>query len=503
MEKGQKLYLTPKMGIIPEVTSQNYETLAKQLREAIVNSIDAGAKNVYVSIQPDGENTDLIISDDGIGMGEDTFINQFLALGGSDKYYDELMIGRIGIGFLACAPLCEYLEIHSRYKGSKTAYVAQLNTEQLLDRSHRLEEIKDFPVGEVIEVIEDADSIGLEEHYTTLYFKNLNRRTMETLNKDDDYFLLRDQLNKILPLKFPEGCKLFEIISDDLKEILMKVSDTWNIDVFFNGEKLIKKVYGEVGGENFKVVMEILNEKAEKGNGVVSGYLIDNYRKIKNWNGLITRFQNTTVEDSGWLGWIKKPAVLPRITGELFISGLDKNRAMSINRNSFNEGNEEYLSLRDLIYKKIEYFTSKHYRRTYISSAINREFKQKKAIKKNLVQISKAISKPKKKKPPIQKQITKRPIKKKKATDLSELIIEGRFGKVEVKPVDTVPKEGRSKKEYIIEWRGEDGTKPVVLVDKKALRESREDIILEGKKYKVFYIEDEDDPAPCKIDFEI
>ncbi|MFW9875043.1 MAG: hypothetical protein ACFFG0_18210 [Candidatus Thorarchaeota archaeon] len=62
MEIGVKLYLKPKMGIIPEVTKQNYESIAKQLREPITNSLDAKAQNVYITVQPDGKYTNLIFN---------------------------------------------------------------------------------------------------------------------------------------------------------------------------------------------------------------------------------------------------------------------------------------------------------------------------------------------------------------------------------------------------------------------------------------------------------
>ena len=61
MKEGDKLFIKPKMGIIPEVTKQNYETIAKQLREAITNAIDAQAKKISLTVQPDGKNTDLLI----------------------------------------------------------------------------------------------------------------------------------------------------------------------------------------------------------------------------------------------------------------------------------------------------------------------------------------------------------------------------------------------------------------------------------------------------------
>lgn len=501
MKVGEELFIIPKMGIIPEVTKQNYETIAKQLREVITNSLDAHATKVDISIEIDGEYTDMVIADNGDGMDEEDLKQQFLALGGSNKYYNDEKIGRIGIGFLAVAPLCEFMEIHSRKKGSNLAYIARLDSKILLDRSYRLEEIQNFAVGKIIDVHEDADKLNLDEHYTTIVLKQLTPGTIEVLNDGTRYDELLTQLRKILPLKFPVQCKLFEFISDDLKQVLIKETERYNIDVIINGKKLIKRVYGEnKKHENFKVVMEIFNESPPNSRGRISGYLVDNYLRIHTWSGLLTRFQNIAVEDSGFLGWEKRPAALPRIMGELFITGLDKNSSISINRNEFNESDPDFYNLRQYIYEKLDLFTSQHYRRTYISSAINKEIKKKTEIKKNLKKITKAISKPKKKTAPKQKTIVKKPVQKVEASDLTEITINKRFGDVKVKVVNTITKEGRSKKPYTIEWSGSEGNIPTVLIEKKAVKEAGEDLEIEGKKFKVFFMNDEDEDYACRID---
>src|SRR4030042_950704 len=139
MPVGDALFLKPKMGIVPEVSAQTYETLAKQFREVVSNALDAGATKVKISINPIAEDPYVLISDDGDGMSMEDLREQYLALGGSRRYYEENKIGRIGIGFLAVAPLCKYMEIYSRKKGSNRAFIARLELSSLMDTHMRLE----------------------------------------------------------------------------------------------------------------------------------------------------------------------------------------------------------------------------------------------------------------------------------------------------------------------------------------------------------------------------
>ncbi len=76
------------------------------LGEAISNSWDADARNVYITIDRDAKT--LIVRDDGDGMNEDDFQNKFLKIGYSKRKDNKThtksgrpYIGRKGIGKLA------------------------------------------------------------------------------------------------------------------------------------------------------------------------------------------------------------------------------------------------------------------------------------------------------------------------------------------------------------------------------------------------------------------
>src|ERR1700704_1550443 len=141
MSKQVPLYLTPKMGLIPEVSAQNYETLAKALREYVSNVMDAKATNVRVVFAADATGaSQLDIRDDGKGMTLQTLQEEFLAVGGSRKFGDPTTVGRIGIGFLAVVPFCETITIYTKERSSPQAVKAVINTRTMLPVGVRFEE---------------------------------------------------------------------------------------------------------------------------------------------------------------------------------------------------------------------------------------------------------------------------------------------------------------------------------------------------------------------------
>src|ERR1035441_3299893 len=83
-----------------------YRSFATVLGEAISNSWDADAKNVWIVI--DRENGNFLIQDDGAGMTAEDFQNKFLKIGYSKRKdgpqspsTGRPFVGRKGIGKLA------------------------------------------------------------------------------------------------------------------------------------------------------------------------------------------------------------------------------------------------------------------------------------------------------------------------------------------------------------------------------------------------------------------
>lgn len=71
-----------------KMAKQDYFNWKKALpREFFQNSIDAGAKNIYVNFYIGNEDSDhcIVVRDDGCGMTEDVILDKLLVLGGSHK----------------------------------------------------------------------------------------------------------------------------------------------------------------------------------------------------------------------------------------------------------------------------------------------------------------------------------------------------------------------------------------------------------------------------------
>ncbi len=370
MKEGDILFTTPKMGIVPEVNSYDVNNFSMLIRESIINSIASGISVLRITIVPKNINTNLILQYEGIGMDENEFKTMFLALGGSQKYYDENHINRMGLNILIWSLVCDNLIIFTR-KNDRYAIEAEIYLKDLMKQSIRLESIQNFPIGKILKVYTSQELQGKPDQYTKIELKNIHPNLINLLNNPINYGLLIEKLRKTLPLTFPEGCALFNNISEELKNRLIFLASNPSIEIYLNGEKLIKKVFGDELDEKFNILMEIINEKI--GSTSFTGYILEHRRKMKNWNGLISRYQNMTVEDRGFLEWDKKPSLLIRMSGELFLEGLDKDSSININWNHFNANDEQFLKLREKIWEKLDIFTKTIYKRAYIASGLRNQ----------------------------------------------------------------------------------------------------------------------------------
>lgn len=498
MPVGETLYLVPKMGIVPEVSAQTYETIAKQFREVVSNSVDANARNIRISINIEKDDTYVLFSDDGEGMTLNELKNQYLALGGSERWYEQEKIGRIGIGFLAIAPLCEYAEIYTRKRGTNEAIAARLELGKLVDKRFRMGEIKDIPVGKIIEEIPNAEEMGLSAHYTKIFLHRVKPKIRQAFSNPDMFREFSNELRTLLPLEYPPKCRLFDYISEELKSMLIEEANKHKINVYLNSDsKLVKRVFGDDPSERFAHVEEIRNERVGKAR--VLGYLIDSQAKIRNWNGLVTRYANVAVEDSGFLGYEGHESAKPRVMGELFLAGLNKNTAISINRNSFNEDDLGYRQVQAYIHERLLGFFSPHYKRSIIRSAVNKRMRRIKTIPKILSATATSLS-------PVftvyemEKDSIERPIDLTKKVNLFDFHVENEFGETVVKIVDRLDDRKAARKGFGIVWKGSKGLDAEILVETRHLSKASSKVIIGDAEYAVQFVRDSSNLKPCDID---
>lgn len=130
-----------------------YRSFVTILGEAISNSWDADATNVWINI--DQENNRLIIKDDGHGMSSDDFQNKFLKIGYSKRKGNvrksskmRPFIGRKGIGKLALLSCADKISVISKQAGANyvggaidNAGLDQAITDDLNSNEYRLESL--------------------------------------------------------------------------------------------------------------------------------------------------------------------------------------------------------------------------------------------------------------------------------------------------------------------------------------------------------------------------
>ena len=115
-----------------------YRSFATVLGEAISNSWDADAKNVWIYI--DRKNNGFLIKDDGTGMKAGDFQGKFLKIGYSKRKdgatspkYKRPFIGRKGIGKLALLSCANKITVISKVKGGN--YVGGTIDNSRLDKA--------------------------------------------------------------------------------------------------------------------------------------------------------------------------------------------------------------------------------------------------------------------------------------------------------------------------------------------------------------------------------
>lgn len=222
------------LSILNHLGRNLYRSFTTVLGEAISNSWDADAQNVWINV--DRENNCFWVKDDGIGMTSDDFQNKLLKigyskrkLGGNKSPSGRPYIGRKGIGKLALLSCADTISIISKVKDSN--YVGGMidNTEldkAILDDVSAHDYKLNYFDSSLFEEMRVGHSCG-----TIICFEGIK----DGVNNTDDF------LRKIIALYFrfslldPNfNIYLNEnlITTDSLEEIATKTQFIWNINDF-------------------------------------------------------------------------------------------------------------------------------------------------------------------------------------------------------------------------------------------------------------------------------
>jgi hypothetical protein len=153
-----------------------YRSFATVLGEAISNSWDADAKNVYIEVDKWGSN--FLIKDDGTGMSADDFQNKFLKIGYSKRKggvkrspHGRPFIGRKGIGKLALLSCADRITVVSKKLNGE--YVGGVIDNTQLDKAIT-EDLtpREYPL-EQVEMSDFESEIQGHRRGTIVYFENV------------------------------------------------------------------------------------------------------------------------------------------------------------------------------------------------------------------------------------------------------------------------------------------------------------------------------------------
>lgn len=194
MQNKDKFSFEISLSVLNHLGRNLYRSFVTVLGEAISNSWDADAENVWIYV--DKEKNSFVIKDDGIGMSREDFQNKFLKIGYSKRKEGKTSargrpyIGAKGIGKLALLSCADRIAIISKIKEGK--YVGgTIDNSELTDAIKQDLAPDKYPLGAWDSQIFKKYT-GSHKQGTIIYFENIK----DGIKNNIDY------LKKIIALYF-------------------------------------------------------------------------------------------------------------------------------------------------------------------------------------------------------------------------------------------------------------------------------------------------------------
>ncbi|MCX5636531.1 MAG: ATP-binding protein [Planctomycetota bacterium] len=194
------------------------------LREVVSNAYDADATTARIAI--DLKKEEALIIDDGNGMTKEEF-DFYLRIAGQKRgkretpKFGRKRIGQFGVGFLAILPFCETLQILSTAENSEEIFTANIPASKFFKQDGKAIDVGEITVPGKIERNPRLKS----DHYTQIRLLNITDLAkryfhQKPLTDKKDWIASRPAMERLkwemqedLPLAFPDGSKLNEILT--------------------------------------------------------------------------------------------------------------------------------------------------------------------------------------------------------------------------------------------------------------------------------------------------
>jgi len=354
-----------------------YSNTPAVLSEAVANSYDADADNVWINI--DTQNQRIVIKDDGEGMDLDDINNRFLSVGyrrrdpeenrSVTKKHKRKVMGRKGIGKLSLFSLANKIEVRTTKNGAKEGLLMRRDIIEEKIRSNPKEpeyfpeelssESIDLDKGTEITLLElkvkKLNSVALKNRIARR-FSIIGQRSnfrvflndVEITSEDRGYF---SKLQFIWI--FTSQADTHQIDYKDLCKNLEETKPPQVLpgDINFPGEK--HEVYGWIGTvhepKQLKDEYSEHEEKYEKKN---------NYEDEQdNLNALVILSRGKAVQEN-ILGQFPEARVFSKyLVGEInadFLDADEKPDITTTSRQTVNDNDERYIALKKWIKERLQ-----------------------------------------------------------------------------------------------------------------------------------------------------
>jgi hypothetical protein len=317
------------LSVLNHLGRQLYRSFATVLGEAISNSWDANADNVWIYI--DRKKNNLVIKDDGDGMTADDFQKKFLKIGyskrkdGTHSSKNRPYIGRKGIGKLALLSCADKVTVVS--KTEEGEYVGGVIDNSGLDKAITNDSTpQEYPLGK-ISLSDFSRYIRNHKKGTIIYFENMKEGTKSSfsyLRRTIALYFRFSLLDKSFNIFLDDK----RVTLDDLKDLADDTEFVWNINGLEDPYISENLKYDK---ENLGTELNLVQPpKSIRMEGKVKGFIASVRKpkdlKIANTDERVgvDLFVNGRLRERGILGRIPTAKIVESyLYGQIHFDGLD------------------------------------------------------------------------------------------------------------------------------------------------------------------------------------